>query len=136
MKDKKTKERFVKLRAEGMSYDRIARKIHVSKQTLIDWSKEYEFLIRNLKAIELEVLQEKYFATKRMRIELFGDRLNVIKNELAKRDFSNISTEKLFELLIRCSLILKNETESAAVFVKETSSIGLDSLLQEKFWNG
>jgi hypothetical protein len=35
MKDQTTKDAFVTLRADGISYDRIARKLQVSKRTLI-----------------------------------------------------------------------------------------------------
>lgn len=51
MKDQETKERFVELRAKGWSFDRIARELKVSKQTLINWSRELALQIGNLKAI-------------------------------------------------------------------------------------
>lgn len=39
---KEQKNEFLELRAGGMSYDKIAQKLGVSKQTLINWSKELE----------------------------------------------------------------------------------------------
>jgi transposase len=53
MENQKTKEQFIQLRAQGVSYSNISKKIGKSKQTLIDWGKELEEEIRNLKAIEL-----------------------------------------------------------------------------------
>lgn len=48
-----------------------------------------EFLA-NLKAIELEALQEKYYLNKRKQIELFVEKLQAIKDEFEKRDLSDI----------------------------------------------
>ena len=41
MKDNSIKEKFVLLRAEGLSFDKIAKKIKVSKPTLIEWQKDF-----------------------------------------------------------------------------------------------
>lgn len=56
MKDNKTKQRFIEFRAAGCSFDNIAKQLNVAKSTLIDWSKEFEYEVANLKAIELESL--------------------------------------------------------------------------------
>ena len=48
--NKKKAEEFIKLRAEGYSFDNIAEKLKISKPTLIKWSKEYEFEINELDA--------------------------------------------------------------------------------------
>lgn len=50
MKDPKTKQQLIELRAAGYSFDKIAKKLMVAKSTLIDWSKEFEFEVANLKA--------------------------------------------------------------------------------------
>ena len=72
MENQKTKEQFIQLRAQGVSYSNISKEIGKSKQTLIDWGKELEEEIRNLKAIELEAIYEKYFLLKEARLQSFG----------------------------------------------------------------
>jgi len=109
MKDIDTKERFILLRAQGKSFKKIAEQLKVSKQTLINWSKEFETEILNLKAIELEALQEKYYQSREKRIELFGERLRAIRDELGKRDLSEVSTEKLLLLFVRFASVIKVE---------------------------
>jgi hypothetical protein len=109
MKDQETKEKFVELRAKGLSFDGIARDLHVSKQSLINWAKELENEIGNLRKIELEALQEKYFMLKSQRIELFGEKLKAIKDELDKRDFADLPTDKLFDLFMKCFHQLNEE---------------------------
>jgi hypothetical protein len=109
MKDQETKEKFVELRAKGLSFDRIAAELETSKQTLINWAKEFENEISNLKKVELEALQEKYYMLKSQRIELFGEKLKAIKGELDKRNLSDIPTDKLFDLFMKCFHQLNEE---------------------------
>ena len=132
MKPHHMKERFVELRAEGFSYDSIAKRLKVSKQTLVNWSKELELDIANLKAMRLETLQEKYYMTKERRIELFGNRLEAIRKELEKRDLADVPTGRLFDLLMRCSDVLEGERTDLE-FRQERGIADID-LRQIKFW--
>ena len=40
MKDQKLEEEFLVLRAQGQSFEKIAKQLKVSKQSLINWSKD------------------------------------------------------------------------------------------------
>jgi len=132
MKDQETRERFVELRARGLSFDKISKELKVSKQTLIDWSRGLQEEIGNLKAIELEALQEKYFLTKEKRIELFGERLKAIKEELDKRDLKDVATDKLIELLLRYHRILKEEFTPLELMKKEEP--GVFDFTEKRTW--
>jgi len=103
------KRHFVELRAKGWSLSRIAGEIGVSKTTLATWQHELEAEIASLKAIELEALQEQFYLSKEARIQLLGEQLEVLKQELAGRDLSQVSTEKLLELLLKWQQALKEE---------------------------
>jgi len=133
MKDQETKGRFIELRARGLSFDKISKELKVSKQTLIDWSRGLQEEIRNLKAIELEALQEKYFLTKEKRIELFGERLKAIKEELDKRNLTDVPTCKLIELFLRYHRILKEEFVPLELRGKG-DRLDLSELLGETTW--
>ena len=122
MKDQETKERFIELRAKGLSFEKIAKELKVSKQTLINWSKELEIEIANLKAIELDALQEKYFLTKQAKIELFGEQLQKVKMELEKRDLSKICTDKLFDIFIKLNKHLREE--AVEIMFRQLSQLG------------
>jgi transposase len=74
----KTRQQFVELRAEGMSYDKIAKNLKVSKTALIAWSREYEVDIANLQTIALEVLQERYKVGLQHRLELWSEQLEMV----------------------------------------------------------
>jgi transcriptional regulator with XRE-family HTH domain len=56
MKDQSVKEEFLKLRAKGWSFNRIAKQLGVSKPTLLAWSRDFALEIRNQKALEHENL--------------------------------------------------------------------------------
>lgn len=103
------KERFIELRAKGYSFDRIAKETGKAKQTLIDWSKDLQEEIANLKALELEALYEKYYLLKETRIQTFGEMLSKIKKEIEVRDLSDIPTDKLLDLLLKYSNQVKEE---------------------------
>ena len=114
MKTNETKEEFIELRAKGHSLAKIAQDISVSKRTLVDWSKDLEEEIANRKSVELEALFEKHYMLKEHRIQLFGGLLCNIKDELSKRDLSTVPTDKLVDMMMKCSNQLKDEfTETA-----------------------
>ena len=109
MADSKTIERFIELRAKGLSFDKIAKDLGKAKQTLIDWSKTYQEEIANLKALELETLYEKYYLQKEARLKTFGEMLNKIKAEIETRDLSDVPTAKLLDLLLTYDRQAKEE---------------------------
>jgi len=104
------KERFIEMRAKGYSFDRIAKELGKAKQTLIDWSKELQEEIANLKALELEALYEKYYLLKETRLQTFGEMLNKIKKEVERRDLKDVPTDKLLDLLLKYNAMVKEET--------------------------
>ena len=52
MKDTAQKEKFIQLRAKGLSFDKISKEINTSKPTLLKWSEELEGEIANLAYLE------------------------------------------------------------------------------------
>ena len=104
-----TKQRFIELRAKSWSFDKIAKELGKAKQTLIDWSKELQDEIANLKALELEALYESYYLLRENRLQTFGAMLTKIKEEALKRDLSDVPTDKLLDLLLRYENQVKDE---------------------------
>lgn len=136
MIDNQTKEKFIELRAQGKSFNTIAKELGVSKPTLIDWSREFVDQISNLKTIELEDLQEKFYIQKRKRIEIFGAQLETIKQELSLRDLKTISTERLLDLLAKFTSILKSEETPVRFTAKISPVDDLIDLSVVKNWEG
>lgn len=103
------KTQFIELRAKGLSYQKIAKRLKVSKSTLANWSAELEGEIASLRAMELEALYERYYLTKESRIKLLGDQLRAIQAELKTRSLDDVSTEKLLEMELKMLQALQME---------------------------
>lgn len=125
MKDANKKSEFIELRAKGMSFAKISEQIGVSKPTLIQWSKELEFEVSNLKAIEMEAFYEEYRLNREARIKRLSNQLNKLETEIDGRNLEDIPTSKLFDLYSSLLKTIKDET-SSVIFKKEVSAIGYD----------
>ena len=95
MKDQETIAQFIHLRASGLSYDKIAAQLNVSKPTLIGWSRKHQHTIANLVAIEREERLNQLLATSEERLRQLGEQLRAAEAELAKRDLTTLSTGRL-----------------------------------------
>jgi len=122
MKDNKTKARFIELRAEGWSFDRIANELDVSKNTLIDWSETLEIEIQNASQIQIDRLREMHLLTKAAKIESFGKQLKRISKELESRDLTEMPTDKLFTAFLKMHEAIGNEVTKIEFRKKENPS--------------
>ncbi len=50
----KTREKFIELRAENVSFDKIAKQLKVSKSTLIMWARLYELDIKTYEPLPVK----------------------------------------------------------------------------------
>jgi hypothetical protein len=123
------KERFIELRAKGVPYEEIVKEIGVSKPTLIKWGREMELEISNCKALELEVIQEKYYVSKVKRIELFGEELNRLNEEIAKREYSEMALKELLDMKVKIVSSLKQEETDIYLTEKGTFEESLEELV-------
>lgn len=103
------KEKFIELRAQGYSFDKIAKELGKAKQTLVDWSRELQEEIANRKALELEALYEKYYLLKEHRLKSFGGTLSKLQKEIESRDLSDVPTDKLLDLQLKYLTFIRDE---------------------------
>jgi len=123
MEDKvKKQQEFIELRAKGNSFDRIAKRISVSKGTLIDWSKQLSVDLRNRISLETDTTIEKYQLARKNQLELYGVQLAKIREELGKRDLKEVSTPKLIEMQMKLIDAINNDDKTTITF----SSKGLE----------
>jgi hypothetical protein len=119
MKDQETIARFISLRAQGWTFDRIAVELTVSKPTLITWSRKFQFEIQNLRAIETEALAEKCFAGRQQRWDQISRDLRRVEEELGKRDLADVPTARLLREAAR----LRAEASREAGAVRFSTSV-------------
>ena len=122
---KEIKDKYVELRAEGITIQKAAKELGIANNTAGKWEKSLKSRIADLENLRLQESQQKYLMTKEKRIELYGERLLAIKEELSTRDLSDISTPKLFDMLIKCSNVLQTEYVAPASLSTEPLEIKL-----------
>lgn len=109
MKDQSTKDRFILLRAEGKSFTAIAQELHISKSTCSEWEQELRDRIAELKADRLNELYERYYMTRRARIEQTGTTLARINTAIEQADLTEADPVRLMELKLKYLSALKDE---------------------------
>ena len=118
------KQEYIRLRAEGRSYDYIAGELHISKSTCSSWEQELGAEIAQLKKEELNTLYESYGMTKEARIRKLGDTLEKLEDALANADLSEVAPEKLLDYKLKYTEALQKEYISTKPAVK----VGKDRL--------
>ena len=101
--------RFIEYRAKGWSFRRIAKKLKRSPGTLFTWERDLADRIRELKAVELEEIYQKYLMVKESRISILGDQLLKMREELSRRSFEDVPTDKLLTMILQYQEKLKEE---------------------------
>jgi DNA-binding XRE family transcriptional regulator len=120
--------RFISLRATGFSLDKCSKELGKAKNTLVSWEKEFKKNISMEKAIEIERILEHNNSTKLLRINLLSKQVKDIFNEIAKRNLSDIKTEKLMELGIKHIAALEEMTNNMGWIEIEDKSVLEDVL--------
>ena len=95
MTDPETIARFIFLRSQGWSFNRIQVELNVSKPTLIKWSRQHQFEIANLRATETEALAESVFGARHERWRTLAAQLKKLEDEIGKRDLEEIPASRL-----------------------------------------
>ena len=105
MNDKQKK--FLLLRADGISFDKIAKELGTAKNTLLQWSKLFQDDINDLQFMAMKDLKEEYLFTKQKKFEQLLKHLQKIDKHIEEMDLSSATIKDL--LLVRNDLIFKTE---------------------------
>lgn len=120
---RETKEKFIALRADGISYDRIRERLGVSKQTLIKWGKQLANQIAGLREARVDELCEKYLLAKERRIALFAEQLLRLRDELGDRSLDDLTVKEVLSLYLRYLRAVSREIEPLQVDVSLSSEM-------------
>ena len=107
MVDPKLQERFIELRADGMSFSAIGKKLGIAKGTVLKWNKELRREIGELTAVRMETIKTKYKLTQSHQVERYGTWLKQIDTELARRDWKDVRTDQLLAMAIKITSELR-----------------------------
>jgi len=115
------KEKFIELRAAGLSFDTIAQQLDISKPTLIKLSRELSADIEKLKFINLEAIAERHKVLRAERLDSLGRLLDKVNEAIERADFSKVPVERLIELQFKLTDRLR--AEIAEPFTIERGSL-------------
>lgn len=100
MNREEKKEQFLELRIKGETFLKISEQLQVSKQTLINWSKEEDISeqLRLARVVKYQSIVKQFEVNTEERLKYFLTLHSMIKSELLKRNFSDITTDKLLKM--------------------------------------
>lgn len=113
--DAKQRE-FILLRADGLSYDKIALKLKATKSTLIQWSKLFEEDIKELQFHAMAELKETYTWNTKSKYETLLKQLNKIDDAILEAELTQTSIKDLF--MIKQNLVYQLEGIEKKVSIK------------------
>lgn len=93
----------IELRAQGLSVQKIASKVGISKQSVVDIIREGREQVAALEALNLDTLYEAMKITTTERIKNLAILYAKLKAEVENRELSLLPTEKLIYLYLRTS---------------------------------
>ena len=135
MNDPETIKRFIFLRSQGWSFNRISQELNVSKPTLIKWSRQHQFDIQNLRATETEALAETVFGSRQDRWRKLAAHLKRIEDEIEKRDLEDVPAGQLLSLAARLRAEIQRDCNGSVHFSETTGNIpGAERVFAEHQW--
>lgn len=122
--------RVIELRADGVSYSKIAEQLSIAKQTAVDIAKEKIDEIGTLRAIEMEATFKAQQVNRDGRIAQLSTLHNRLREEIERRDLSQLPTKDLVALYLKTSDTLKGEVYTPTI--KSTQEQAEDRLQREQ----
>ncbi|MHA2123126.1 MAG: hypothetical protein ACW990_18155 [Promethearchaeota archaeon] len=128
----KQKEKYVDLRSDGLSFNTIAVKMHVSKNTLISLQLELETEVRNATYLKYQAIIEKYKLNSKNKIESHSKQLAKVIDEIDKRDMSELTLKELLALKESLENGLQKELSVSYITDKQRPMPDFDSIMGGK----
>ncbi len=108
-KTEKVKAEALRLRAEGTPVEEIVERTGLGAQEVVDILAEEQDAITTMQGIKEEAALISYGVSRRERLKKIVSLRNRVEEELDKRDFSDIPTEKLPALLLKINEAIREE---------------------------
>ena len=125
---------FITLRADGLSFDKIAKQLKISKATLIQWSKLYEDNIKELQFYAMVEIKKSFSHSVKSRYETLLKQLDKIDNAILNADLIEESLKDLIQLQQHTSTqiaMIENKV-SVNAYVTKTNELGYKEDLRLK----
>ena len=125
---------FITLRADGLSFDKIAKQLKISKATLKQWSKLFEDNIKELQFYAMVEIKKSFSHSIKSRYEILLKQLNKIDEAILNADLTEESLKDLIQLQQHTSTqiaMIENKV-SVNAYVSKTNELGYKEDLRLK----
>lgn len=130
----KPQREFILLRADGISFDKIAIQLKVSKASLIQWSKLFEDEIKEIQFEAFIKIKELHSFNTQSRYNTLLEQLKIIDDGIESADLSKATIKDLYtvknDILLQLDRIENKIKTNARVTV--TNDFGLTEKLELK----
>ena len=108
-------QKFISLRAEGLSFDVIAKELGTAKSTLIQWSRIYQSELKDLEYMAMMAIKEEFVSSQVQRYKTALKQLKKVDEAILNADFTE---EKIKDLLtVKNNLIYQvNSLEKSTIY--------------------
>ena len=101
MTDINQEHQIIELRSQGLSFDKISKKVKLAKNTVLKIAKKHYVEIQNMQEMRLDSLRKQLELREEDKYRRLAEMLGVIRTELAKRDLSDVATDKLMQIYLK-----------------------------------
>ena len=88
-------QKFIELRARGLSFDKIATETGTSKPTLLKWARDYQQELEQAQYFEVQNLLSQYEVMRRNRVEVVAETLSMARltnlMQICRRCFDRVA---------------------------------------------
>lgn len=125
MQEMNTKQReFILLRADGLSFDKIAKELKTSKPTLIQWSKLFDEEIKTVQFEAFLSIKESFSWNQKAKYKTLLKQMELVNKGITNADISQVNLKDLFtiknNLVAQIESIEKRiDTDSKVVLTNE-----------------
>lgn len=113
------KLRAIELRADGLSFERISKELSIAKQSAVDIIKENAEQVDTLRAVAVEATYEANQLNRAGRINQLVALHNRLREEIERRDLTDLPTKDLVTLFLKTSGTLKGEVVYGEILSSE-----------------
>lgn len=126
--------RLIELRAAGKPFTACAETLGISKPTAMKWAKDLAREITNARTEHTDELAQRYAIAKNARLLAFGERLQTLLAEVARRDLADVPTPTLLNLALRYGDFLRAEDTPREMIGDERPMFDLNDMTRRETW--
>jgi len=124
----KEHKQFITLRADGKTFDYIAKKLNKAKSTLIQWSKFYENDINDMLFLSMQQLKEEYKHTQRQKYKQLLEHLAKVDKAISEIDLSRATIKDL--------ILVRNDIQNSLDNMEKSTRFKKTNVLEDDYMGG